>query len=118
MNKTALLIVTLGAALVISGSVLAKGKGQGKEKHQSQSRIENSNQQSQEDSRRGQERAEERQEMREEEGYGQPSYRIENPVDTLIDKSADELRQDLNRRAIDGVNQGTHDLAPPQPRRR
>ncbi len=124
MNKTALLITTLSAVLSISGPALAKGKGQDKEKHQSQSRMENANKQSLEDSRRAQERAEQRHDMRDQEEYGQPNYRIENPVDTLIDRSADQLKsgaQDLNRRAIDSINQGGRDLAsppPPQPRRR
>jgi len=107
MNKTVLLIASFGAALLVSGPILAKGKGQGTEKHQSQSRMENTNKQSLEDSRRGQERAEQRHEMHDQDEYGQPSYRIENPVNTLIDRSADQLKS------------GASDLfPPPQPGRR
>ncbi len=107
MNKIVLYITVLGAALLISNPILAKGKGQGKEKHQSQSSIENTNRQSQEDSYRGQDRAGERHDMHDQEDYDQPRQRIENPVDTIIDRSFDNLKS------------GAHDMvSPQQPRKR
>lgn len=105
MNKSILTITALGVVLLISTSTFAKGTG--KDKHQSQSRIENTNRQSLEDSYRGQERADERHDMHDQEDYGQPRHRIENPVDTIIDRSFDNLKS------------GAHDMvSPQQPRRR
>ncbi len=106
MNKIVFFVTVLGAALLISNPTLAKGKGQGKQKHQSQSSIENTNRQSQEDSYRGQERAGERHDMHDQEGYDQSRQGIENPVDTVIDRSFDNLKS------------GAHDMVSPQQQRR
>ena len=123
MKKTTVLITILGAALAFSGGAIAKSKGKAKikDKHQSESRLENSNQQSQEYSRRGQERAAQRHDAPDQQDNGRPRAPLENPVDTVIDRNADNLKsgvQDLNRRAVDSINEGARDLTPPQPRRR
>lgn len=101
-----LAVITL--MLAAGGDVMAKDKGEHGHSKDKSARRENSNRQSEAYSERGLERAEERHRMHEErddrsydnqygQQYGnQPRYRVENPVNNMIDNAANQLKQGIN----------------------
>ncbi len=89
-------------ALSLSGAAMAKQPNDHGNKHQknagSESRMQNSNKQSKSgDNLRGEDRAEERHEMaddRQDQGSRHNQHNQQNPVDTIIDRTMDNIGQE------------------------
>lgn len=132
--KTLCVAITI-ATFSLASPAIAKNSGEKGRGHEKSARGQNSNRQSDPDSLRGQERADEREELHDQHDshqygnqygnqYGeqyrnqQPRYQLENPVDSMIDRGSNQLRQgaqELNRRAIDGLNNNLPIPPTPQP---